>query len=127
MSANTDLIDEFVSAWTTMDLDTIMDFFSDDCVYTNIPIDPPNEGAEAIRKTIEGFMGMAQKIEFVVHHQTENAQGVVMNERTDRFLIDEKWAEAPVMGVFEIEGGKIKAWRDHFDMAQFGAQMPGAA
>ena len=125
MSANTDLIDEFIAAWPSKDLDKITGFFADDAVYTNIPIDPPNEGLEAIRKTIEGFIGMAQQIEFVVHHQTENAQGVVMNERTDRFLIGEKWAEAPVMGVFEIEGDKIKAWRDYFDLAQFSSEMGG--
>ena len=125
MSANTDLIDQFIAAWPKMDLDEIMGFFADDAVYTNIPIDPPNEGSEAIRKTIEGFMGMAQKIEFVVHHQTENAKGVVMNERTDRFLIGERWADAPVMGVFEIADGRIQAWRDYFDLAQFSSQMGG--
>ena len=125
MSANTDLIDQFIASWATMDLDQIMSHFADDAVYTNVPIDPPNEGSEAIRKTIEGFMGMAQKIEFVVHHQTENAQGVVMNERTDRFLIGERWAEAPVMGVFEIADGKIQAWRDYLDLAQFSSQMGG--
>ena len=126
MSANTDLIDAFVAAWAKNDVDEIMSFFTDDAVYTNIPIDPPNEGAEMIRKTIEGFAGMAKKIEFVVHHQTENAAGVVMNERTDRFLLpDDRWAEAQVMGVFEIENGKIKAWRDYFDMAQFNSQLAG--
>lgn len=125
MSANTDLVDEFTAAWSTMDLDKILGFFADDAVYTNVPIDPPNEGVEAIRKTVEGFIGMAQRVEFVVHHQTENDRGVVMNERTDRFLMGDKWAEAPVMGVFEIEGGKIKAWRDYFDLAQFSGQMTG--
>lgn len=125
MSANTDLIDEFTAAWSTMDLDKILGFFADDAIYTNVPIDPPNEGVEAIRKTVEGFIGMAQRVEFVVHHQTENDRGVVMNERTDRFLMGDKWAEAPVMGVFEIEGGKIKAWRDYFDLAQFSGQMTG--
>ena len=125
MSENTDLIDAFVAAWGNKDLDELMSFFAEDAVYTNIPIDPPNAGHEAIRTTIEGFAGMAQKIEFVVHHQTENAQGVVMNERTDRFLIGDKWAEAPVMGVFEVRDGKIAAWRDYFDLAQFSSQMGG--
>jgi len=125
MSENTDLIDAFVAAWGKQDLDELMSFFTDDAVYTNIPIDPPNEGREAIRKIIEGFIGMAQKIEFVVHLQTENAQGVVMNERTDRFLIGDRWAEARVMGVFELRDGKIAAWRDYFDLAQFNSQMSG--
>ncbi|MCA9512276.1 MAG: SgcJ/EcaC family oxidoreductase [Myxococcota bacterium] len=123
MSANTDLVDAFVEAWAAKDVERIMGFFAPDAVYTNMPIDPPNEGLEAIRKTIEGFVGMAQRIEFVVKHTTENANGVVMNERIDRFLVGDKWAEAPVMGVFEIEGGRIKAWRDYFDLAAFQASM----
>ncbi|MEE3330188.1 MAG: limonene-1,2-epoxide hydrolase family protein [Myxococcota bacterium] len=127
MSANTDLINDFCSVWPSMDVDKIMSFFSDDAVYTNIPIEPANEGVEAIRKTIEGFIGMAKRIEFVVHHCTENSDGVVMNERTDRFLLandsGERWAEAPVMGIFEIRDGKISAWRDYFDMAMFMSAM----
>ena len=120
MSANTDVIDAFVAAFGRSDLDEIMSFFTPDAVYTNIPIDPPNEGQEAIRKTIEGFIGMSESIEFVVHHTSENPKtGVVMNERTDRFQIGEKTVEARVMGVFEIEDGKIKAWRDYFDAGQF--------
>lgn len=33
--------------------------------------------------------------------------------------------ELPVMGAFELSDGKISAWRDYFDMAQFQAQMAG--
>jgi len=127
MSQNTDLIDRFVAAWKGLNVNEIMGFFSEDAVYTNVPIDPPNEGKEAIRKTIEGFIGMATAIEFVVHHTAENlAAGVVMNERTDRFRVGDKWIEARVMGVFEIRDGKIAAWRDYFDLAEFTSQMSGS-
>ena len=124
MSQNTELIDRFIAAWSSMNLDQIMSFFSDDAVYVNIPMEPPNVGKEAIRKTIEGFLGMAQAIEFVVHHRAENpAENVVMNERTDRFRTGNRWIEARVMGVFEIRGGKIAAWRDYFDLAEFQRQL----
>lgn len=113
MASNSEIIDRFVACWGQKDLDAIMGFFTPDAVYTNVPIDPPNEGLEAIRKTIEGFLGMAEQIEFIVHHQAESASGTVLNERTDRFLIGGRWAEAGVMGVFELEDGKIKAWRDY--------------
>ena len=127
MSQNTDLVDRFVAAWKKLDVDEIMGFFSDDAVYTNIPIDPPSEGKEAIRKTIEGFVGMATAIDFVVHRTAENpAAGVVMNERTDRFRMGDRWIEARVMGVFELRGGKITAWRDYFDLAEFQSQMSGS-
>ncbi len=122
MSSAADVIDTFIAAWGKKDIDEIMGFFTDDAVYENVPIDPPNEGLEAIRKTIEGFIGMAEKIEFVVHHQAVNGN-IVLNERTDRFLMGEKWAEGRVMGVFELRDGKIAAWRDYFDMAQFTAEM----
>ncbi len=125
MSANTDLVDRFAKAWSSLEIDQIMSFFADDAVYINIPIDPPNEGIEAIRKAVEGFIGMAEAIEFVVKHTTESASGVVMNERVDRFKIKGKWVEAPVAGVFEIAGGKIVAWRDYFDLAGFTGQMGG--
>ncbi len=126
MSANNDAVTHFMSLWRGgLDLDELVDCFTDDAVYTNIPIDPPNEGKAMIRATIEGFTAAASEIEFVVHHQAESADGRIMNERTDRFLIGDKWVELPVMGVFELRDGKIAAWRDYFDMNQFMSQMPG--
>jgi limonene-1,2-epoxide hydrolase len=126
VSQNTELVDAFADAWKSRDVDRILSFFTEDAVYVNIPIEPPNQGVEAIRKTIEGFVGMAEAIEFVVHHTAENPdEGTVMNERTDRFRLGEKWVEARVMGVFEITGGKIRAWRDYFDLAEFQSQMGG--
>ncbi len=126
MSANSEVVDRFIAAWKTKDLELIMSFFHDDAVYTNVPIDPPNRGSEAIRTMIGSFLGMAQAMEFVVHHSAENAAaGIVMNERTDRFLLGERWVELPVMGVFELRDGRIQAWRDYFDMGQFQTAMGG--
>ena len=128
MAGNSAIIDDFMAAWGAMDLDRIMSFFDTDAVYINMPMDPPNRGLEAIRAMIGGFLGMAQAVEFVVHHQAENtATGVVMNERTDRFhLQDGRWAALRVMGVFELRGGKILAWRDYFDLAEVQRELGGA-
>ena len=123
---NSEIVSAFCAAWGQGDFDHILGAFADDAVYTNIPIDPPNEGIEAIRKTIETFRAMAEKIEFVVDHQAENADGSVLNERTDRFLMNGRWVELPVMGIFELRDGKITAWRDYFDMAQFQSAMAGS-
>ncbi len=124
MSKNSEVIDAFCASWKDKDVDRILSSFNDDAVYINIPIEPPNEGVEAIRKTIEGFAAMATSIEFIVHHQAENPEtGVVMNERTDVFQIGDKRVDARVMGVFELRDGKIQAWRDYFDLAQFQSGM----
>ena len=123
MSQNTRIVTDFIGAWSKNDLDRIMSFFTDDCVYHNIPV-APVKGREAIRSVIQGFSGMASEIDWVLHRIAESPDGSVMTERTDRFKIGEKWLELPVMGAFELRDGKIAAWRDYFDMAQFQSQLP---
>jgi limonene-1,2-epoxide hydrolase len=120
MSDNDKLIQDFVAAWGALDIDRIMEFFSDDAVYINIPMDPPNEGKAAIRTFIESFAGNCSSIEFTVHNQVA-AGNLVMNERTDKLAMGGNTIELPVMGVFEIRDGKINSWRDYFDMGAFKA------
>ena len=38
-----------------------------------------------------------------------------------------KTISLPVMGIVEVHGGKITAWRDYFDLSQFASQLPGRA
>ncbi|MGH7931579.1 MAG: limonene-1,2-epoxide hydrolase family protein, partial [Candidatus Binataceae bacterium] len=46
------------------------------------------------------------------------------NERVDSFEANGKKVSLPVVGVFETTAaGKIKAWRDYFDMEMFAKQM----
>jgi limonene-1,2-epoxide hydrolase len=44
---------------------------------------------------------------------------VVIAERVDRTEAGAKAVDLPCIGVFELEGGKIKEWRDHFDFATY--------
>ena len=74
MSANTQLVLEFIRAWSKNDVDAVMAYFTRDCVYHNIPVDPV-QGTDAIRRTIESFAGMASQIEWVVHQVAESENG----------------------------------------------------
>ena len=40
---------------------------------------------------------------------------LVMAERVDRTLAGEKSVDLLCVGVFQMEEGKIKSWRDYFD------------
>ena len=124
MSDNQAIVRDFIDAFSHNDIERVMGFFTDDCVYHNIPV-PAVKGPDAIRGVLQGFMGMASEIEFVTHHIAETAAGVVLTERTDRFHMGDKWVELPVMGSFELRDGRICAWRDYFDMKQFQSQLPG--
>ena len=118
MSENGQIINRFMAAWNNMDVDAVMAHFTQDASYANIPMGPPHVGKDAIRAFIDGFMGGTSEISFVVHHQV--AEGaIVMNERTDRLVMDGKTIELPVMGVFEMRDGLIAGWRDYFDMGAF--------
>jgi limonene-1,2-epoxide hydrolase len=68
------------------------------------------------------FLGMADKVWFDTVHLVADGN-IVMTERIDHFVMGDKDIGLPVMGTFEVEGGKITAWRDYFDMNQFTSQM----
>jgi limonene-1,2-epoxide hydrolase len=118
-----DLVTRFCAAWPALDLDAILEFFTDDAVYHNIPMEAAT-GKAAIRSTIEGFAGGVESVEFRVLHIAA-AGDVVLTERIDVFHLAERSAELPVMGTFEVRDGKIAAWRDYFDLNQVMAAMAG--
>tara|TARA_B100000949_G_scaffold179692_1_gene160780 strand:+ start:377 stop:742 length:366 start_codon:yes stop_codon:yes gene_type:complete len=113
---NEQIIRDFCDGWEASDADALVDAFTEDAVYHNIPMDPV-EGREAIEAVIRGFLGRAQ-ITFHNHRQVTDGD-LVMNERTDVITTDGSSVSLPVMGVFELRDGKISAWRDYFDLAMF--------
>ena len=58
-----------------------------------------------------------------MHHIASDDAGAVYTERTDRFNIRDIWREVKVMGIFELDNGKITGWRDYFDLQQVMAAM----
>jgi len=79
-------------------------------------------GPDGIRNALEPFVASCSEIEWVIHHQV--AQGAtVMNERTDRFKMGDRWVELPVAGLFVLRDDKIALWRDYFDLGTFQRAM----
>ena len=116
------IVRSFCAAVPRRDVQELVDFFSDDAVYHNIPIEPVS-GPEAIEKMLSQFLGPASQAEFEVLALAVSGR-FVLTERIDRFTIGSNAIALPVMGTFEVrEDGKISAWRDYFDMGQFTRQM----
>ncbi len=116
-----ELVRRFCAVWSNVDPDEIAEFFTDDAVYHNIPMDPLT-GRDTIKTFIAGFAGGAEQIDFRVRNIVADGD-VVLTERIDVFLLPNGKVELPVMGAFEVKEGKIAAWRDYFDMKQFMDQM----
>lgn len=122
MGTATQRVVAMIEGWNRMDLDSIVDCFTDEAIYHNIPMEPVH-GAAAIRESLAGFLHSASEVQWDILNIAEDAQGTVLTERLDKFKIGTHWIEVPVMGVFEVQADGIAAWRDYFDLADFQAQM----
>ncbi len=116
---NIELVRRFCAEWSSPDIEKILSYFTDDAVYHNMPIQPL-QGKDAIRSTIEQFLAPFERCDWDLK-QIAASGDVVLTERVDRFIGD-KTVALPVMGAFEIRDGKIAAWRDYFDMAEWTRQ-----
>ena len=114
--ANEEVVRQFCAAFSRRDVDELLDFFTDDAVYHNIPMAPAH-GKEAIKALLSSFVPGSPEIEFEMLNFA-SAGAVVFTERVDRMTFAGKPVALPVAGVFEVEDGKIKAWRDYFDVQQ---------
>ena len=115
---------ELIDGFNQIDMDKIVNCFTPDAVYHNIPMEPVT-GQAAIRAGLEPFLGGASKIQWDTLAIASNSSGQVLTERVDKFEIGGKWLSIRVMGIFEVSEGKITAWRDYFDLAEFQSQMAG--
>jgi limonene-1,2-epoxide hydrolase len=122
MSRAEDVVRDFCQAFSRCKVEELVDFFSDDAVYHNIPIDPVR-GKAAIEATLRQFVDPNGSAEFEIKALACTG-GTVLTERVDRFVLNGKRVELPVMGAFEVgPDGKIRAWRDYFDLSQFTKQL----
>ena len=116
-----DTIREFCAAWSKLDVDTVMAYFGENPIYHNMP-GPPAQGTEAVRQTIERFLGGWSQTEWEIVNIAANGD-TVFAERIDRTVAGGKHVDLPVVGVFEVSGGKITAWRDYFDLPTYQRAM----
>ncbi len=121
MSEARNLVLELIEAFNRIDMEAVIDSFTEDAVYHNIPMEAA-QGKAAIRSVLTQIMGDSEEVQWDVLNIADEG-GVVLTERVDKFKVNGVWAEIPVMGVFEVSGGKVAAWRDYFDMGQVQAQF----
>ena len=117
------IVRDFCATWERLDIDELLGFFTPDAVYHNMPM-PPVQGKAAIKAVFQQFVAPSTWIEWDTLNIAD-AGNVVLTERIDRYEMAGKRVELPVAGVFEVEGGKIAAWRDYFDMADWTRQTTG--
>ena len=117
MSENEKIIREFIEAWSRLDPQELAAYFTEDGTYHNIPTGPVT-GRENVEQLIRGFAGSWTETTWDLIHIACDGN-IVYAERLDRTKAGDKGVDLPCLGVFELEDGKIKVWRDYFDMATY--------
>ena len=120
MADSKQIVRDFCAAWEAMDQPRILDAFTDDALYHNMPM-PPASGKDAIKALLGFILGSAKSVKFDIKKIVAEGD-VVLTERVDTFLLGDKTVALEVMGAFELRDGKIAAWRDYFDMASWTKQ-----
>ena len=126
MESPIELVRSFCAAWSDdLGAAELAAFFTEDAVYQNIPLAPVT-GKAAIADNIASVLRPGppgiESIDFRVINIAANGP-IVLTERVDVFKLPGKSFELQVMGTFEVNEGKISAWRDYFDMNQFTSRM----
>jgi limonene-1,2-epoxide hydrolase len=117
MNENERIVRDFIAAWSTLNVDRIIGYFTDDGVYHNIMLQPV-AGRENLRKFIQGFVKSWSATDWEIRTLISKGD-IVIAERVDRTSLGAKQVALPCCGVFELKDGKIREWRDYFDMATY--------
>ncbi len=121
MSDNAQIIRNFIGAWSRLDVEELLDYFTEDGTYYNMPLEPVS-GRDNVRQLITGFLSSWTATEWEILNLLADGD-VVIAERVDKTKAGDKAVDLPCTGVFEMRDGKIAVWRDYFDMGTYASAM----
>jgi limonene-1,2-epoxide hydrolase len=120
---NEQTIRAFIAAWSRLDATELAGYFAEDGCYYNMPTQPVRG-----RDNVESFIGQFLATWTATDWEILNimaAGDVVIAERLDKTKTSQGDVDLPCTGVFEMADGKIKEWRDYFDLNTFMGAMKG--
>ncbi|MBW8811932.1 MAG: nuclear transport factor 2 family protein [Caulobacterales bacterium] len=115
---------EMIAAWKGADWRKVADLFADDGVLRSMMLEPV-VGRPAIYERIAALgKGAPGGVTLDVAHMGV-IDGLVFLERTDRFVYNGHPGAVPVVGVLDIQGGKVREWREYYDRASLVRALEG--
>lgn len=115
------VVQKMIDAWDTRDWKLVTDLFTDDGVLHSMMLEPI-VGKANIGKRV-GLLGAGLETITLHIHNMSVTGNTVFIERTDDFVFNGHHGKVPVVGVLEVKGDKIKAWREYYDRAELVAAM----
>jgi limonene-1,2-epoxide hydrolase len=75
-------------------------------------------GKPALREAISLWLDSVTLLGVEIHLQVSDGR-MVMNERTDRYLLGTREMADTIRSVFVIDNGLITAWREYLDLSAY--------
>lgn len=113
--------EEMLDAWHRLNLDDIANMFTEDGVLHSV-MKPPVQGRTNIKTYLTPLITGATRLDFKLKNVVVKGNVVIL-ERVDDFDFKGKSGQVPVVGVMEIENGKVKEWREYYDYATLAATL----
>lgn len=120
-NTNEQIIRDFVAAWSRLNPEELASYFTEDGCYFNIPTEPVR-GRDAVQQFIAGFTANWTETQWDLLDITAVGDKVY-TERVDRTRTTQGYVDLPCFGVFEMQDGRIREWRDYFDLNTFLSAM----
>ena len=114
---NETAICEFIEAWSRLDPDELLNYFIEDGRYCNMSTSPVT-GHKNLRQFIARYIQSWETTDWEILNLLADV-AIVMVERINHTVVAGSPAELPCFGIFEMENGKIKVWRDYFTLPTY--------
>lgn len=124
-AANVKVVNAFLDATKPKDMSKVTAYLASDCVYRMTETSPPDKGYDAIVARLKQFVDNADAIDFKIL-STYAAGPIVINHRVDKFTSKTNPLLFEGVGVFFLQGGKIKEWTDYTIRAALANDWPAA-
>lgn len=111
--ANETVVNEFCEAWKYGETKKLTPFFADDIVYQVVENVPLINGKAEFHEKVQPFLDNFKTIWWETLRSSAMGR-LVLNDRIDYYKDPIKGKEQvfKVTGIFRVENGKIKDWRD---------------
>jgi limonene-1,2-epoxide hydrolase len=116
---NQELATRVCEGWSTFSREDFGEVFAPDVEYRNMPLPEVQRGPDAIYEVLRRIPPRFEVRLKLLHLLCD--ERVAMAERLESFTPRQggESFDLPVLGIFEFAGGKIRAWRDYFDLRQW--------
>ncbi|SMF61911.1 nuclear transport factor 2 family protein [Allosphingosinicella indica] len=115
------LVEAQIAAWNRKDWEAAAAMFAEDAILHSVMVEPIH-GRDAIHQRISGLGAGASEINLQIKN-IGVVNGKVFAERVDGFVYQGKTGAVPVVGVLDIDDGKIKVWTEYYDRNQLLSEM----